>query len=282
MSFPAVRICNEDETSFIEVVPERGGIITRWHALNREVLYLDEARFADPTLSVRGGIPVLFPICGNLPDNRYTDNGESFALKQHGFARDLPWTIAHQTPTSLAIALRSNAQTLTQYPFEFEFTLTYTLKGTCLALQSAVANRSSRMMPFSLGFHPYFAVQDKSAIALNLPAEALLDHLTLQRQPYTGTLDLQAPELDVALFPVTAQTAAMTEQLGPSNFTLEITSDPVFTTLVVWAVQGKPYLCLEPWSAQRNALNTGADLIRLAPNASMEAQVAISLTEHSI
>jgi len=27
---------------------------------------MDTERFKDPTLSVQGGIPLLFPICGNL------------------------------------------------------------------------------------------------------------------------------------------------------------------------------------------------------------------------
>ena len=79
--------------SSLEVVPERGGIITRWQAGGHAMLYLDSERFANPELSVRGGIPILFPICGNLPDNTYTDGDTSYTLKQHGFARDLPWTV---------------------------------------------------------------------------------------------------------------------------------------------------------------------------------------------
>lgn len=51
----------------LRLVPERGGLLSGWRCNGRELLYLDEARFADPALSVRGGMPVLFPICGNLP-----------------------------------------------------------------------------------------------------------------------------------------------------------------------------------------------------------------------
>ena len=34
------------------------------------MLYLDQERFLDSSKSVRGGIPVLFPICGGLPGDR--------------------------------------------------------------------------------------------------------------------------------------------------------------------------------------------------------------------
>ncbi len=41
--------------SRLEVVPERGGMITRWQVQDQELLYLDRERFANPELTVRGG-----------------------------------------------------------------------------------------------------------------------------------------------------------------------------------------------------------------------------------
>jgi galactose mutarotase-like enzyme len=79
--------CLKDERSFdayLEVVPARGGIITRWQICGEDILYLDRERFKDPNLSVRGGVPILFPICGNLPDNTYQHQGRNYTLKQHG------------------------------------------------------------------------------------------------------------------------------------------------------------------------------------------------------
>ena len=52
----------------LRVVPERGGLISGWRSGGHELVYLDEARFLDPSQSVRGGFPVLFPITGGLPD----------------------------------------------------------------------------------------------------------------------------------------------------------------------------------------------------------------------
>jgi galactose mutarotase-like enzyme len=40
--------------SQLEVVPERGGIITKWRVNGEEIFYLDAERFTNPELSVRG------------------------------------------------------------------------------------------------------------------------------------------------------------------------------------------------------------------------------------
>ena len=55
-----------DQKNYIKFCPERGGVITNWVADGKEILYFDEKRFIDKKESIRGGIPILFPICGNL------------------------------------------------------------------------------------------------------------------------------------------------------------------------------------------------------------------------
>ena len=55
-----------DKKNYIKFCPERGGVITNWVSDGNEILYFDETRFIDKTKSIRGGIPILFPICGNL------------------------------------------------------------------------------------------------------------------------------------------------------------------------------------------------------------------------
>ncbi len=42
----------------LEIVPSRGGIVTNWTIQGQQILYLDRERFKNPTLTVRGGIPI--------------------------------------------------------------------------------------------------------------------------------------------------------------------------------------------------------------------------------
>jgi len=80
-----------DQNNYIKFCPERGGVITNWVSDGKEILYFDEKRFMDNTKSIRGGIPILFPICGNLNTSSSVFGTDYLQLTQHGFARDLQW-----------------------------------------------------------------------------------------------------------------------------------------------------------------------------------------------
>src|SRR5688572_28318673 len=92
------------------IAPERGALVKSWIVNGRELLYLDDATFNDPTKNVRGGNPVLFPSPGKLEGDRYP-RGE---MKQHGFARNLPWRVAGED----RLVLEANDITRAQYPWD--------------------------------------------------------------------------------------------------------------------------------------------------------------------
>ena len=264
--------------SRLEVVPERGGIITRWQFQGREILYLDTERFANPSLSVRGGIPILFPICGNLPDNTYTYKGQQYTLKQHGFARDLPWEVVDQTTlggASLTLVLNSNEQTRALYPFDFQIAFTYHVVENTLEIQQRYTNYSSEPMPFSTGIHPYFLVADKTQLKFDIPANEY-QHKTGETQPFNGSFDLNQDEIDVAFKQLSSTSASVTD--SAQHLKLQLDYDDIYSTLVFWTIKGKDFYCLEPWSAPRNAMNTGEHLIQLDPGASRETLVKMTVT----
>lgn len=261
-------------TAQLEVVPERGGIITRWQVRGQDILYLDAERFANPALSVRGGIPILFPICGNLPENLFSYGGGTYVLKQHGFARDLPWQVQSQTSDAITLTLSSNALTLRQYPFAFELQFTYQITGDRLSIQQRITNTGSTVMPFSVGFHPYFAVQDKTQLQFEIPATQMVNQISKETLTFDRSFDWQQPELDIAFRPLTAQRAVAND--GERAIALEF--DSFYSTLVFWTIKDKDYYCLEPWSAPRNAINSGEDLTHLQPGAVLETGVTMTVS----
>jgi galactose mutarotase-like enzyme len=264
--------------SRLEVVPERGGIITSWQVQNQEILYLDEERFANPQLSVRGGIPILFPICGNLPDNTYTLNDKQYTLKQHGFARDLPWKSTQDQVTpekaSLTLVLSSNEQTRAVYPFDFQLAFTYQIQGNTLEIKQQFTNLSTEPMPFSTGFHPYFLTVDKNQLKFEIPSQEYQDQITKEIHSFNGGFDFNRDEIDVAFKQLSSKSATVTDHARKLKLTLEY--DDTYSTLVFWTVKGKNYYCLEPWSGPRNAINTGEHLTVLEPQASHTATVRLT------
>jgi len=269
-------LSDSDAIAFLSVVPERGGIITSWRIQNEEILYMDAERFSKPDLSVRGGIPILFPICGNLPDNTYTYNGKQYNLKQHGFARDLPWAVTEQVTqdlASLTLVLDSNDFTRAVYPFDFQLAFTYQIKGNAITIRQRYTNHSGLPMPFSTGLHPYFWTPDKTQLQFEIPSSEYLNQLSHQLYPFSGSFDLREDEIDVAFLQLSDNSATVRD--GGRRLQLTLGYDDSYSTVVFWTVKGKDYYCLEPWSAPRNALNTGEHLLQLEPGASLETSVSL-------
>jgi galactose mutarotase-like enzyme len=260
-----------DPYSILELIPERGGIVTRWQVQGQDIFYLDTERLLHPELSIRGGNPILFPICGNLPDNSYTYKEQPYTLKQHGFARDLPWDVADQwaeDDLSLTLLLKSSDNTRAVYPFDFQLEFTYSLQGDMLATHQRFTNHSAEPMPFSVGFHPYFCVSDKTQLEFTIPATEFQDKSTTEKCPFKGEFDFQQDEIDIAFQQLSGHTAQIIDRSRNLRLTLDYSH--AFSTLVFWTLKGKEFYCLEPWTAPRNALNTGDHLLYIDPGESLE------------
>jgi galactose mutarotase-like enzyme len=263
--------------SRVELVPERGALVTSFRVGERELLYLDPATLIDRTKNVRGGIPVLFPMAGKLANERYTAGGREYSMKQHGFARNRAWAVVEQRAEDdarVTLALGSDDATRAQFPWDFEVRLTFVLAGSTLRIEQRYENRASEPMPLHAGFHPYFAVPDaqKGATRIRTDATRAFDNVRGVTEPFTG-FDLTRPEVDEFLLDHTPR-ETMLER--PDGQNVRITMDASFTTLVVWTIRGKDYVCVEPWTAPGNALNSGTHLLAVPPGKAHEAVVAIS------
>jgi galactose mutarotase-like enzyme len=269
---------SDDSTgSQIEVVPERGGIVTSWRINGQEVFYLDAERFTHPDLSVRGGNPILFPLCGNLPNDTYNVDGTDYQIKQHGFARELPWTATAQSASdsaSVTVELSSNEQTKLVYPFDFHLAFTYVLRGNTLEVRQEYKNLSSTPMPFSSGFHPYFLCGDKGKIDVDIPAIGYQDNRTKENFAFDGKFNFEQDEIDSVFGKLSSRSTSVTD--NDRKLKIAIDYDDFCTYLVFWTVKGKDFYCLEPWSATRNSLNTKEYLTVLEPNASCTAVMQIT------
>ena len=104
--------------------------------------------------------PILFPIVGRLKNDTYSIENKTYELPRHGFARNLEFQIVNQTESSVVFVLESNSETLKNYPFEFQLRLEYELVGNELKMKYSVENKSEVTMPFSIGAHPAFTIED--------------------------------------------------------------------------------------------------------------------------
>ncbi|MET0282951.1 MAG: galactose mutarotase [Polyangiales bacterium] len=258
----------ESERSRVEVAPQRGGLITSFQVDGRELLYLEQASLVDASKNVRGGVPVLFPSPGKLRDDAFSHEGKRGAMKQHGFARNQPWQVQGSTLT-----LRSNEQTRAQFPWDFRYQLQITLTDALLRLGIEVENTGRVPLPFGLGFHPYFLLQDKAAARIDTRASTIFDNVTKEVRPFTG-FDFTRKEQDLYLLDHGGTDSAL--HYGDGT-TLAVRASREFTRWVVWSLADKDYVCIEPWTSPPDALNSGEGLLKLAPGATHHGWVELEL-----
>ncbi|MFC0215871.1 aldose epimerase [Paenibacillus chartarius] len=261
--------------SAVRVCPQRGGIVTGFRSHGQELLYLDRETFANPAANIRGGIPVLFPICGQLADGAYEWEGQRYEMRNHGVARVMPWSVEDSGTDAesawIRLKLRSSAETLASYPFDFELEFTYTLQEGKLTIAQSYRNVSDREMPMYAGFHPYFAA-DRKALAYDTDAKTMYDYNDLQTKPYEGTVDLEHLTESVALVDAAAPRIAFQPLEGVR---VELTYSGLFRYVVLWSVPGKPFVCVEPWMAKNGALQTGEGLTLVGPHRELQAEFTI-------
>lgn len=246
------------------LAPPRGGILTRLTLQGRELLFLDEATLLDPSKNIRGGNPVLFPSPGPLVNERFEYEGVTGTMKQHGFARQLPWTVDSVSKAEAKLSLTSDATTLAQYPWPFRIAFRYALTEASLRIEQNFQNTGTTPMPFAAGFHPYFRVADADKAVATIPTRSTqgFDNVTKTIVPVEGPIDLTANEVDLHLIDHGSSEAQL-DVAKQKSIAIRCSSE--FQRWVVWTLKGKDFVCVEPWTAAANALNTQAQLTVVAP-----------------
>ncbi len=255
-----------DEDSYIKVVPERGGIITEFCVNEAEIFYLNRETLLDREANIRGGIPILFPISGQLHNGEYELNGKTYKMKNHGFARNMPWEvvdISTEGELSITLRLESNEETRQSYPYDFEVLFKYILKKDTLIIEQQYKNLSNGDMPFYAGFHPYFKTAEKT-FSVNSDAKTYLDYNDNQEKAYAGIIDLSDKKESLMLLdPVEPKVQFMLPEVN-KKITLEYGKE--FKYIVCWTEHGKEFICVEPWMAKTYEMEQKEELVYLKPN----------------
>ena len=100
--------------------------------------------------------PVLFPIVGAVWNGEYRSHGETYKMGQHGFARDMDFTLIKESEDELRYRLASNDETKKKYPYDFCLEIGYRLVENSIKVMWHVENTGSETMAFQIGAHPAF------------------------------------------------------------------------------------------------------------------------------
>ena len=255
--------CMENEYLKVEI-SQHGAELSRIYDKKRqhEVIWS-----ADPAYWNRHA-PVLFPFVGKVTNGEYRYQKESYPMGQHGFARDMDFTLQDKGNDFITFVLQANEQTRKVYPFDFTLSVTHRLKENCVTVEWEVINESQTdPMYFSIGGHPAFnCPADKDALKTDYyivfenrtdlqyvlidPAAELVD----QETKYTLSTENGFVRISEALFAHDAlifdngqvQKASIYYPDKTPYVTLTCTGFPSFG---LWSKPNAnaPYVCLEPW-----------------------------------
>ncbi|AAQ00800.1 MULTISPECIES: aldose epimerase family protein [Prochlorococcus] len=253
---------DENNQCRLRIVPERGGLITEWLSNGREVLYFDLDRFQQTVKSVRGGMPILFPICGDLPRSILRLPQGEFSLNQHGFARDAIWEInLLNDHKGFSLTMNDSPQTIASYPYFFSLAIEVRPSKNTLEIKSIVHNRGEENMPFSFGIHPYFKVTDLTEVSIAGLPDICFNHLQKEESLTSKQIEKLSEGVDF-----------LSNGKGPfylkdllTGTTIEMKYLYPFNNVVVWTDPPRNMVCLEPWTSPRNSLNSGEQTLFLNP-----------------
>jgi len=215
------------------ISPERGVNLLELIMEDKKILYLDEGTFKNRETNIKGGIPILFPNAGPIPDE--LKDGIYGSLKQHGFARDLEWSVV-KTENGFKSILISNEETMKVYPFEFKLELEHRFEenGSFMIIQSVTNLEKEKDINISSGLHPYFNVKssEKKNIKFNFEGGKIIE------EKFETWANGKAISIENHGFPLEVEIPG----LGTLIFTLS--SD--FQRIWVWSQEGKDFVCVEP------------------------------------
>jgi galactose mutarotase-like enzyme len=272
----------------------RGAELQSIHHIQNQLEYLWNAGPEWPKKS-----PVLFPIIGELKDKKYCYNGKEYNLSRHGFAREMEFEVKAQTNDSITFTVQSNEQTLAVYPFDFVFSVKYTVTGDTLTVTYIVQNKGIEPMYFSVGGHPAFKVPIFDGTTYE-DYELVFDKAeTTGRWPLTPdglVRDAPAPllqnetrlPLKKELFSADAivfknlKSSAVSIKSAKTNHGLTV-SFPGFPYLGIWETKGGDFLCIEPWCGIADSENATGKLEekeginKLEANGTFEASFTVNV-----
>ena len=288
------RLVNEVDKS--EVVLNRfGGEMIGYRifdaASNRvlPLLYRD-AIVETPEVGWKNHATILFPIVGGLK-NKKSQFGdiEITSRGNHGFARHSLFELVETRDDGCAMIryrLKSNPDTHTYYPFEFQFDLVYQLVGNNLSITFEITNPGSQSMYYQFGWHPGFAtpivngIGSKENCRIVLPKGRFTRYHNNDACLLTG--ETSAVEVDGALiwtekaleetliFAIDDPAMRQVTLEDPASQVFIRMEFPDFPHLGLWSKQGDNFICIEPWQGmddhlEQESFDQKLGIMRLEP-----------------
>lgn len=240
--------------------------------------------------------PVLFPTVGKCKKNQTIINGKTYEIQQHGFVRDMEFEPITKLDNFHSYVLKSNKRLLEKYPYEFSLYVTYRLDENRLTTIYKVINDGDVDMPFGIGGHPAFKIDEKALengeYYLQFEEDEEKIHFLYLVDGLIGTEYAKNILKDKRILPIDEQTfkndAVIMKGIQSHKVSLMRKEQKVLTMeftgfpyLAIWSKPKAPFLCIEPWMTTADSVNGSGvfrqktDILLLAPKKEFECKYTV-------
>ncbi|MEH3119324.1 MAG: aldose 1-epimerase family protein [Methylorubrum populi] len=243
--------------------------------------------------------PWLFPVVGASGGGGVRVDGRRYPMAQHGFARDLPFSVVSRDDAAVSLCLSDSEATRAHYPFPFRLTIDVAICAKNLAFAIRIENPGDAPLPYALGFHPAFpwpfaggerragggyAVLFEAAERPFVPevgAGGLLVRGERELPLDGARLDLDPDLFTEALVFLNAKSRAM-RFVAPNGRAIAMRVED-FPHLAVWTKPTAPFLSLEAWTGHADWAGFDGELAQrdsqrlLAPGEAARHGIALAI-----
>lgn len=209
-----------------------------------------------------GQSPILFPIVGQVYQNKFRVDGKEYEMQRHGIARRRNFELKEQGDGYLILTQSWNEDSLKQYPFKYIYDIEFRLEGKKLTVTSTIKNDDDRTIYFSIGAHPGFncKIGDRLEFEENetLKCEKITPDAMLDGKFYPTLTDSKRFDITADVFADDAHilsgfksdTVYLRSDFRPQVIKFWFGKAPY---LGLWAKPGADYVCIEPWYGLNDA-----------------------------
>jgi len=209
--------------------------------------------------------PNLFPVIGGLKEGKYRYNDNWYKMPKHGFVRRNENLIVEELSTnSVRFILQSNESTKEIYPFDFQFSIQFSVADNILSISHQIINTGQEDLLFSLGGHPAFncpihknADYEDYYLEFEHPESAVTHLLNLDKGLVSEDTELildntnRLPlhknlfDRDALIFKnLRSNSVSLVHKNEGKVLSMDFSDFPY---LGIWAKPGADYVCIEPW-----------------------------------
>lgn len=236
-----------------------------------------------------GKNPTLFPMISSPSKKEYTIDGVTYPCRNHGLIRYATLDTVIDNASEVKMNLKSSTETLKEYPFNFDYNITYKLDNDTVLINYDITNIDNKVMPFTFGLHPGFNIKSFDEVKIVFDNDEMGEIFNkndessklVDLKEYTGKRFLEDLSIMKTVMFKNLKSKYVTLQTNEYNVKIDISK---FKYLALWTQDpDAKYICIEPWLSINdivNAENPFADefeLVHLKPQETFRIDYSIKV-----